>query len=121
MRLLAFFETLYDWFENWIVAFGRESCLKQHMSQRASSAGDRLFASRRPAVMKDGCKAGHCSGLTRFHLAKAYLEMGKRRDASTQLQMIENGKTLYAQRARDTLSEMRDVDGGKLLGPGNPS
>lgn len=57
---------------------------------------------------------------TRFHLAKAYLEMGKRRDASTQLQMIENGKTLYAQRARDTLGEMRAMDGGKLLGPGNP-
>lgn len=40
---------------------------------------------------------------TRFHLAKALLELGRDREARTQLALIEQGKTLYAERAREML------------------
>ncbi len=41
---------------------------------------------------------------TRYHLAKAFLALGGReREARMQLQLIEAGKTLYAQKARELL------------------
>jgi FimV-like protein len=43
---------------------------------------------------------------TRFHLAKAYLELDKEREARSQLQLIENGKTLYAEKARELLRSL---------------
>jgi tetratricopeptide (TPR) repeat protein len=44
---------------------------------------------------------------TRFHLAKAYLELRKEKEARSQLGLIESGKTVYAERAREML---RDLD-----------
>lgn len=43
---------------------------------------------------------------TRFHLAKALLELGRDREARTQLSLIEQGKTLYAERAREMLRSL---------------
>ena len=43
---------------------------------------------------------------TRYHLAKAYLDQGKSREARSQLGLIESGKTLYAERARELLKQM---------------
>jgi predicted Zn-dependent protease len=43
---------------------------------------------------------------TRYHLAKALLALGNRREARLQLQQIDGGRTVYAARARDLLQEM---------------
>jgi Tfp pilus assembly protein PilF len=43
---------------------------------------------------------------TRYHLAKALLALGNKRDARLQLQQIDGGRTVYAARARDLLQEM---------------
>jgi predicted Zn-dependent protease len=37
---------------------------------------------------------------TRYHLARAYLDLGRERDARAQLQLIEGGRTVYAEKAR---------------------
>lgn len=50
---------------------------------------------------------------TRFHLARAYLELKKEREARNQLALIEQGKTLYAERARQLLKEL---DAGTYAG-----
>jgi tetratricopeptide (TPR) repeat protein len=46
---------------------------------------------------------------TRYHLARAYLDLGRDREAKSQLALIEAGKTLYADKARKL---MREIDGG---------
>jgi tetratricopeptide (TPR) repeat protein len=38
---------------------------------------------------------------TRYHLARAYLDLGKEREARAQLQLIEAGRTVYAEKARE--------------------
>jgi tetratricopeptide (TPR) repeat protein len=38
---------------------------------------------------------------TRFHLARAYIDLGRDREARTQLHLIENGRTVYAEKARE--------------------
>lgn len=43
---------------------------------------------------------------TRYHLAKAYLDLGRERDARLQLGQIESGKTLYAERARELVGTL---------------
>jgi tetratricopeptide (TPR) repeat protein len=48
---------------------------------------------------------------TRYHLARAYLDLGRDREAKSQLVLIEAGKTLYADKARKL---MREIDGGDV-------
>lgn len=43
---------------------------------------------------------------TRFHLARAFQDMGQEKEARGQLGLIEQGKTLYAERAREMLRMM---------------
>jgi tetratricopeptide (TPR) repeat protein len=43
---------------------------------------------------------------TRFHLAKAYLDLGKEKEARAYLSSIEHGKTLYAEKARALITEL---------------
>ncbi|MFZ9886515.1 MAG: tetratricopeptide repeat protein [Myxococcota bacterium] len=50
---------------------------------------------------------------TRFHLARAHLDLGRTRDARSQLSLIEQGHTVYAERARALLG---DLDSGTLPG-----
>jgi tetratricopeptide (TPR) repeat protein len=38
---------------------------------------------------------------TRYHLARAYLDLGRDKEARAQLQLIENGRTVYAEKARE--------------------
>jgi Tfp pilus assembly protein PilF len=44
---------------------------------------------------------------TRYHLARAYLDLGRDREARAQLQLIEGGRTIYAEKARE-LSQKLD-------------
>ncbi len=43
---------------------------------------------------------------TRYHLARAYLDLGREREAKGQLQLIESGRTLYAEKARALMREI---------------
>lgn len=43
---------------------------------------------------------------TRYHLACAYVELGREREARAQLQLIEGGRTVYAEKARVLIREM---------------
>lgn len=43
---------------------------------------------------------------TRYHLARAYLDLGREREAKGQLQLIESGCTLYAEKARALMREI---------------
>jgi tetratricopeptide (TPR) repeat protein len=43
---------------------------------------------------------------TRFHMAKAYLQQKRVREAKAQLVQIENGRTVFAEKARTLLAEM---------------
>ncbi len=43
---------------------------------------------------------------TRYHLARAYIDLGKDREARSQLALIESGKTLYADKARKLMREL---------------
>jgi tetratricopeptide (TPR) repeat protein len=43
---------------------------------------------------------------TRYHLARAYLDLGREREARAQLQLIESGRTVYAEKARELTREM---------------
>ena len=43
---------------------------------------------------------------TRYHLARAYIDLGREREARGQLQLIESGKTLYAEKARKLMREI---------------
>lgn len=43
---------------------------------------------------------------TRYHLARAYLDLGREREAKSQLQLIEGGRTLYAEKARALMREI---------------
>lgn len=43
---------------------------------------------------------------TRFHLARAYAELGRHREARAQLHLIDAGTTLYAERAKELLAEI---------------
>lgn len=47
---------------------------------------------------------------TRFHLARAYLDLGREREARNQLAVIETGKTLYADKAKKLLQELGSVE-----------
>jgi tetratricopeptide (TPR) repeat protein len=43
---------------------------------------------------------------TRYHLARAYVDLGKEREARSQLSLIESGRTLYADKARKLMQEL---------------
>ena len=43
---------------------------------------------------------------TRYYLARAYADMGKLKEARAHLAVIENGRTLYAEKARAMLGEL---------------
>ena len=46
---------------------------------------------------------------TRYHLARAYVDMKKEKEARHQLGLIENGKTMYAEMAKKLLAELEGV------------
>jgi tetratricopeptide (TPR) repeat protein len=43
---------------------------------------------------------------TRYHLARAYLDVGREKEARAQLHLIEGGRTVYADKARKLASEL---------------
>lgn len=43
---------------------------------------------------------------TRYHLARAFVDLGKEREARSQLTLIESGRTLYADKARKLMQEL---------------
>ena len=47
---------------------------------------------------------------TRYHLARAYMDLGRAREARNQLAVIESGKTLYADKAKKLMQELGAVD-----------
>jgi tetratricopeptide (TPR) repeat protein len=47
---------------------------------------------------------------TRYHLARAYVDLGREREAKSQLALIESGRTLYADKARKLMAELSSVD-----------
>lgn len=47
---------------------------------------------------------------TRYHLARAYIDLGREREARNQLAVIEGGKTLYADKAKKLIQELGAVD-----------
>lgn len=50
---------------------------------------------------------------TRYHLARAYIDLGREREARNQLAVIEGGKTLYADKAKKLIAELGAVSGEK--------
>src|SRR5262249_14369401 len=49
---------------------------------------------------------------TRYHLARAYQDLGREREARSQLALIEGGKTLYADKASKMMRELNGNDVG---------
>lgn len=47
---------------------------------------------------------------TRYHLARAYIDLGREREARNQLAVIESGKTLYADKAKKLMQELGAVE-----------
>ena len=47
---------------------------------------------------------------TRYHLARAYIDLGREREARNQLANIEGGKTLYADKAKKLIQELGTVE-----------
>ena len=47
---------------------------------------------------------------TRYHLARAYIDLGREREARNQLAVIESGKTLYADKAKKLIQELGAVE-----------
>lgn len=47
---------------------------------------------------------------TRYHLARAYIDLGREREARSQLAVIESGKTLYADKAKKLIQELGAVE-----------
>jgi tetratricopeptide (TPR) repeat protein len=47
---------------------------------------------------------------TRYHLARAYVDLGREREARNQLALIEGGRTLYADKAKALMHELGTVD-----------
>lgn len=47
---------------------------------------------------------------TRYHLARAFIDLGRAREARNQLAVIESGKTLYAHKAKKLMKELGTVD-----------
>ena len=43
---------------------------------------------------------------TRYHLARAYVDLQRPREARAQLQVIERGRTVYAEKARQLLQQI---------------
>lgn len=43
---------------------------------------------------------------TRYHLARAYLDLGREKEARAQLHLIEGGRTMYAEKARELVVTM---------------
>ncbi|MBM4283315.1 MAG: hypothetical protein FJ137_22080 [Deltaproteobacteria bacterium] len=57
-------------------------------------------AERLDAALKQHLRPGDVE-FTRYHLARAYLDLGRDREARAQLQLIEGGRTAYAEKARE--------------------